>query len=167
MRHSQNKYEDVQLMQGFFRQQWNFSLSKQITTVVTTHCLMFSLSLVLFQHMYLFAENPCMNDEFLSESHGSVQSSVHHLLLAEPGLGSSPALAEHPCPADPGEDLGGGKTRGDPCRLVIPRPLARQHVVRPAGRDAHPLDRPLERRHQQGDEPQKHQLCITHQPKKS
>jgi len=28
MRHSQNKYEDVQLMQGFFRQQWNFSLSK-------------------------------------------------------------------------------------------------------------------------------------------
>jgi len=47
MRHSQNKYEDVQLMQGFFRQQWNFSLSKQIATVVTTHCLMFSLS-VLF-----------------------------------------------------------------------------------------------------------------------
>jgi hypothetical protein len=29
MRHGQNKYEDVQLVQGFFRQQWNFSLPEQ------------------------------------------------------------------------------------------------------------------------------------------
>lgn len=93
--------------------------------------------------------------------------SIDHLHLAEPGLGlgpSSRAAAEHPRPADPAEDIGGGKTRsrgGDPRRLANPWPLARQHVLRPAGRDARPLDRLLERRHQQGDEPQKHQLCIT------
>jgi hypothetical protein len=31
----------------------------------------------------------------------------------------------------------------------------------PVFRDACPLDHPLEHRQQQGDEPQKHQLCIT------
>jgi hypothetical protein len=32
MRDSQNKYEDVQLMQGFLGQQWNFPLSRQTHT---------------------------------------------------------------------------------------------------------------------------------------
>jgi hypothetical protein len=39
--------------------------------------------------------------------------------------------------------------------------LAWQHVECPVFRDACPLDHPLEHRQQQGDEPQKHQLCIT------
>lgn len=87
-----------------------------------------------------------------------------HLLLAQPGLGRRTlALAEHACPTDPTEDVGGDKTRrhggGRSRSLVVPRSLARQHVVCPAGRNACPLDRPLQHREQQGDEPQKHQLC--------
>jgi len=39
--------------------------------------------------------------------------------------------------------------------------LAWQHVECPSFRDACLLDAPLEHRQQQGDEPQKHQLCIT------
>lgn len=39
--------------------------------------------------------------------------------------------------------------------------FTRQQVVGPAGRNARPLDHPLGHRQQQGDEAQKHQLCMT------
>jgi hypothetical protein len=83
-----------------------------------------------------------------------------HLLQAE--FSPSATFTEQPpadLPNDPGSNemfLGGVNLTS----LHIP-PLAWQHVVRPAGRDACPLDHPLEHRQQQGDEPQKHQLCIT------
>ena len=79
-----------------------------------------------------------------------------HLLLAVVSL--SAAFTEQP-PPDPAKDPGSSEMLRGSASLHI-QPLAWQHVVRPSGGDACPLDHPLEHRQQQGDEPQKHQLCI-------
>jgi hypothetical protein len=80
-----------------------------------------------------------------------------HLLLAV--VSPSATFTEQP-PPDPAKDPGSSEMLLGGASLHI-QPLAWQHVVRPSGRDACPLDHPLEHRQQQGDEPQKHQLCIT------
>ena len=79
-----------------------------------------------------------------------------HLLQAV--VGPSVAFTEQP-PPDPAKDPGSNEMLLGGASLHF-QPLAWQHVVRPSGRDACPLDHPLEHRQQQGDEPQKHQLCI-------
>jgi len=79
-----------------------------------------------------------------------------HLLQAV--VGPSVAFTEQP-PPDPAKDPGSNEMLLGGASLHF-QPLAWQHVVRPSGRDACLLDHPLEHRQQQGDEPQKHQLCI-------
>ena len=79
-----------------------------------------------------------------------------HLLQAV--VGPSVAFTEQP-PPDPAKDPGSNEMLLGGASLHF-QPLAWQHVVRPSGGDACPLDHPLEHRQQQGDEPQKHQLCI-------
>jgi hypothetical protein len=74
-------------------------------------------------------------------------------------LNSNIAITEQP-PPDPHEDPGSREMLLC-CASLLFWSLAWQHVVCPTGRNARPLNTPLEHRQQQGDEPEKHQFCVT------
>lgn len=84
----------------------------------------------------------------------------NHLRPADVGFRRAPA--EQP-PPDSAYDLGCNKMLLRRRRLTGPNlilPLAWQHVLCPARTNADVLDLPLAHRQQQGDKPEKHQLCI-------